>query len=603
MRTILNLNRTKSPWTLDPRSKNGSTLLSQGSAEAVGNQVSAEFNLVYRWHSCISQRDEEWSEALFGQLFPGKDPAEVNTDDFIQAMGDWEKRTPVDPLERPFAKLQRSSEGKFKDDDLAAIFTEGVEDCAGAFGANQVPIVLRAVEILGIKQTRSWNLASLNEFRRHFKLAPHKTFDDINSDPMVAEQLKRLYDHPDFVELYPGVVVEEAKEPVKPGSGLCTNFTISRAILSDAVTLVRGDRFYTIDYTPKHLTNWGFTQVNYDLNVDCGCVFYKLILRALPQNYRQDSIYAHFPLVIPSENHKILTELGLAEDYSFDKPASIPSLISISSYAACKSTLENAVDFKVVWGEAIEFLIRDCGTGKPYSTDFMLSGDGSRNANSRCLMEPALYQAKWEQEVKRFYEHTTLELLHRNAYIVAGQNQVDIVRDISNLAQVRFASKVFSLPLKTEENPRGLFAETELYLLMAIVFASIFYDADPAKSFPLRHAARNAAQKLGKLVELQVRFVEKTGYLQDFLRIFYRYEPLSDYGVHMIRRLLASHIPPRDLVWTQILPTAGAMVANQSQLFSQCLDYFLSDEGRAHLPEINRLSKENTAKADEILLH
>src|SRR5271170_8513789 len=50
VRTILNLNRTDSKWDLDPRSADG---------EAVGNQVSAEFNLVYRWHACISRKDEE----------------------------------------------------------------------------------------------------------------------------------------------------------------------------------------------------------------------------------------------------------------------------------------------------------------------------------------------------------------------------------------------------------------------------------------------------------------------------------------------------------------------------------------------------------------
>lgn len=42
------------------------------------------------------------------------------------------------------------------------------------------------------------------------------------------------------------------------------------AILSDAVTLVRGDRFYTLDYNPKNLTNWGYGEVQYDLNVNQG---------------------------------------------------------------------------------------------------------------------------------------------------------------------------------------------------------------------------------------------------------------------------------------------------------------------------------------------
>jgi hypothetical protein len=41
-----------------------------------------------------------------------------------------------------------------------------------------------------------------------------------------------------------------------PGVGISPTFTISRAILTDAVCLVRGDRFYTIDYHPKNLTKY-----------------------------------------------------------------------------------------------------------------------------------------------------------------------------------------------------------------------------------------------------------------------------------------------------------------------------------------------------------
>jgi hypothetical protein len=69
--------------------------------------------------------------------------------------------------------------------------------------------------------------------------------------------LRQLYDAPDSVELYPGLVVEKPKPPMVPGSGLCVNFTTSWAILADAVALVRGDRFLTTDYTPDKLTNWG----------------------------------------------------------------------------------------------------------------------------------------------------------------------------------------------------------------------------------------------------------------------------------------------------------------------------------------------------------
>lgn len=62
----------------------------------------------------------------------------------------------------------------------------------------------------------------------------------------MADHLRELYEHPDFVELYPGLVAEEAKKPMIPGVGIAPTFTISRAVLSDAVALVRGDRFYTV---------------------------------------------------------------------------------------------------------------------------------------------------------------------------------------------------------------------------------------------------------------------------------------------------------------------------------------------------------------------
>lgn len=109
-----------------------------------------------------------------------------------------------------------------------------------------MPKALRAVEILGITQSRRWNVGSLNEFRKFFGLKAHDTFEEINSDPDVANSLRHLYEHPDFVELYPGIVAEEAKEPMVPGVGIAPTYTVSRAVLSDAVALVRGDRFYTV---------------------------------------------------------------------------------------------------------------------------------------------------------------------------------------------------------------------------------------------------------------------------------------------------------------------------------------------------------------------
>jgi hypothetical protein len=235
-----------------------------GAERGTGNVVSAEFNLCYRWHSCISAKDDLWIQGFYQSLF-GKPAELVNPQDMVIGFGKFEKSIPDDPAQRTFGGLERGADGKFDDDELVACICDAVEDCAGSFGARNVPQVMRPVEILGILQARRWNVAGLNEFRKHFGLKPYERFEEINSDPLVAAQLRRLYEHPDFVELYPGMVAEEAKTPMIPGVGIAPSYTISRVVLSDAVSLVRGDRYYTSDYNPRNLTNWGHNEVQYDL--------------------------------------------------------------------------------------------------------------------------------------------------------------------------------------------------------------------------------------------------------------------------------------------------------------------------------------------------
>lgn len=139
---------------------------------------------------------------------------------------------------------------------------------------------------------------------------------------------------------------------------------------------------------------------------------------------------------------------------------------------------------------------------------------------------------------------------------------------------------------------------------MALVFTCIFYDADPAKSFPLRQAARKLTQQLGEIMETLVIPELAHGIFGGVIqRLHEQQKPLSLYGTHMLKKLSESGLGARDLIWSQILPTAGGMVANQGQLFAQCLDFYLSDEAAPHLKEINRLAKlPDSEKTDDLLL-
>ena len=89
-----------------------------------------------------------------------------------------------------------------------------------------------------------------------------------------------------MVELYPGLMIEDAKPIRNPGSGICPTYTLWHAVLSDAVTLVRGDRFMTIDYTVSSLTAWGMNEVQKDPKTLGGSMLYRLIQRGLPGWFR-----------------------------------------------------------------------------------------------------------------------------------------------------------------------------------------------------------------------------------------------------------------------------------------------------------------------------
>ncbi|OOQ87882.1 Linoleate 10R-lipoxygenase [Penicillium brasilianum] len=582
LRTIVNLNRTNSTWCLDPRAqmeKAGAT------PSGLGNQCSVEFNLAYRWHSTIAQGDEKWIEQVYFDLM-GKPAEEVSMHELLMGMKKVDSLLDPDPSKRTFARLQRQEDGTFKDEELVQILTHACEDVASSFGPRNIPKALRSIEILGIEASRRWHVGSLNEFRKHFGLKTYDTFEEINSDPEIANNLRHLYEHPDYVELYPGIICEEPKEPMIPGVGIAPTYTISRAVLSDAVALVRGDRHYTVDYNPRNLTNWGYNECRYDLNINQGCVFYKLATRAFPNWFKPDSIYAHYPMTIPSENRNIMKNLGREQDYSYDPPSFTPSRINLTSHQNAKLVLENQKDFKPAWSGAMEELF----------------GKGEFDAQQREAMGKAFNTEDFPTLVKKFYEDVTLRLIKEKGAKLAGINQIDITRDVGNLAHVHFASTLFGLPLKTEENPRGLFTEHEMYMILTTIYSALFFDVDAPKSFSLNRASTAVSQQLGNVVEATVKADTNSGLLSGLIDNFRPHDnALREYGTAALRRLEESGLSASQITWSQIIPTIVGMVPNQGQVFTQIIEYYTSPEGKKHWAEISRLAKEDTKDSDEKL--
>lgn len=316
-------------------------------------------------------------------------------------------------------------------------------------------------------------------------------------------------------------------------------------------------------------------------------------------SFKGNSIYCHFPFVIPSENKVILEKLGTADLYDWSKPKRVPDVLVVDSWKAAVKVLDDKQTFKVTWGEAIADMVHH--PKLHYGVDYCLAGDGPKNAESRKIVMHGLYPKDWHTEVRKFYEDMTAKLMKEHSYKMGNAYQVDVVRDVAALANAHFSASLFSLPLKTEEHPHGIYTEQELYQVLSILFIAIFYDIDPTKSFLLRNAAKMLTQQLGDLVLLNVEAVSKTGVIADFIAKLHTQTELSEYGVHMIQRLLENGQSIKDVVWTQLMPTAASMVANQAQLFAQVLDYYLGD-GSKHLKELNRLAKLNNPEADQLIL-
>ncbi|KAF2638101.1 heme peroxidase [Massarina eburnea CBS 473.64] len=598
VRVILNLNRSDTAWTLDPRDQAFDAFDKEGIPKGVGNQVSMEFNLIYRWHATISNKNEAWVNDFMKELWPGQEPSTITQAQLYEGFKKWGHSLDTDPSKWTFGGLKRNEKGGFEDAGLVGILSSTTEDLAGAFGARNVPTALRAIEILGINQGRNWGTASLNEVRKFFKLKPHATFEEINPDPDVAASLRALYHEPDNVELYPGLVCEDTKELQVPGSGLCAGLTVAKAILSDAVSLVRGDRYYTVDHSPANLTSFGFNEIASDPNVGFGTTIYRLLQRAYPGWYRSNSVYALFPLTIPSENRAILAARGLEAGYDYDRPTFVPQPVPILSWSGAKDVLKDQESFKVPWGKHVGELINH---------DWMLSGDKPWNAGQKKVCLHALYDpVQGLDQIRDFYNTVTDDLVKTKSIKLRDRYQIDLVRDVAIPSHAIVTAHIWGIPLKDDEQEKGVgFTPTKLYEAMANVFWYTFLDIDAAQTPAVRVAAKEATDALATAVTSAV--IDVYGGDHSYLKSVFsqmqgekRDPALPEFGPKLIQRLFDQGLSLEEVVWT-IVPTSAAAAPIQTQGISRLLDFYLSPERAAEWADIQAVATSDSPEALESL--
>ena len=84
LRVLMRVHLKNTPWTLDPRKEIPLAMIDpRGVQRGRGNQVSVEFNVLYRFHSPLSRQDVRWTNEFLKNLLK----------DFVKPV---KERTPTD---------------------------------------------------------------------------------------------------------------------------------------------------------------------------------------------------------------------------------------------------------------------------------------------------------------------------------------------------------------------------------------------------------------------------------------------------------------------------------------------------------------------------
>ncbi|KAJ4213597.1 hypothetical protein NW760_015069 [Fusarium oxysporum] len=206
LRALMGFHQFDTNFTLDPRADFDQKKTSRG----IGNQVTVEFNLLYRFHCAISMKDEATQKNTslpaflmamkklgedgardlkrdkvnepWNVTFGIPDPNPVPTagdglgnssDSGIslnRAATDASKAT--DAKDKPKSKnfTRNAITNLFDDQQMLDELTKAMDDPISNFGPRNVPKCLKAVEIIGILQARKWECGTLNDFRDFFSL-------------------------------------------------------------------------------------------------------------------------------------------------------------------------------------------------------------------------------------------------------------------------------------------------------------------------------------------------------------------------------------------------------------------------------------------------
>lgn len=382
-----------------------------------------------------------------------------------------------------------------------------------------------------------------------------------------------------------------------PGSGVCPGQTTGRGILDDAVSLIRGDRFFTYDFNSNTLTNWGASKLGGSVALGAyGGMLPHLLFSGLPGEFTGTSSYALLPFYTPEAAKGILKGNKVIRKYDLERPPTdVATVVGIHTQEACKKVFEDRDNFRVMYQAAI----RNCTDGH----DFMIGWDAQKRHDERsAILHKVFFEEGFEANVVQYFRENVRALIKKSSLTYPdSRRSIDIVRDVTNVTPIMWLADRFAIPLKTQKHPRGLITLPELFDIYLVLFMYQSFNILPINEWKLREGSMKVAPLLRKILETHLKTQQglQEGVV-DWLVKDSAFEVGPD-ADRLYKALNKTGLPIGDLVGDCI--GMGAPVAgNITQQASLLIDLYLSEGYEKYKERIVELANKDDAASDKELL-
>jgi len=296
-----------------------------------------------------------------------------------------------------------------------------------------------------------------------------------------------------------------------------------------------------------------------------------------------------------------LTKQGIVERYTFDRPVAAPEPKVLNTFTGIKHVFNDPLRFPTVYDMK--------GLGGGYG--FLLCFDqAAKHDPDRALALHALFPSETSlSQYRNWYRDSTIQKIKERSWKYDGVNgnYVDIVKNVINVTSVHWAAdRLCGLPLKTKDNPNGLYTEQEVYDMFSTLFTLTFLSiGDNEHGFSLRWAAVQSGGVIQALIAKSILEIAPgsapnavLGFISNVSKYFW--PPTDKPCYEFLSKLSDTGRPLNELVATVVGLAVGSSV-NYAQAAVHVVDFYFDDAREQERIQILKLVQSDDSKSTELL--